>query len=843
METGLRSCQEEFSLSTSSEGIIATEPEEIQNGESPALIASDSMLESKEMAIEDEDLQLIGFYVTNEERQLLTTSRDTEHSGIDISRDDLTTPATRTHPAAEGTLPPCLRAVYTRTTRIADLRRSDNLAVNYGPILYPDESPLQIPQSDDKVHQMPKNTNGFHLQADTLGSSPALGLEIPCPYDDECSPSLFIQSTYVDEPKSNKIGPEMTPPSGLPNTEVTQMQPDCLQSRHEIEVFSTPQDSSTHMSTEIGQFQPDVIVPEAFLVDPNVTWHDGVPSAEVIDIPSAQIVVPDKYSLIISGRKIHVGFLILISALIIVVMSGLSWNAAVDSDNSNPVATPTIKNESTHSISNQTSKPGHESALVPIITTENAHSQPNQASRPSPTSLETTSARDEIIQEEFENNILRRNLTFTDLPDYDCRKLALNWILHDDPMQLNVSDSNLHQRYILALLAYQSGPGFTSTVKWLQLEPQSNLNECEWSGVACINGRIQSLFLDDTNLSGTLPPEISGLKFLEALVMSANSISGTLPPEIGDLTRLGSMSFSSNFFDGTFPTEIGNLKELTHLDFRSNLMHGTFPPIWNSEGLSYLDISHNQFSGTISPRIQHLMQLTQFYIEYNQFFGSLPSSMRQLKKLNDFRLSENQFSGTFPILWDSKELSYLYMNGNQFSGTVPAKIEGLQYLAHFHIEFNSFQGTLPSAIGNLERLVDLVMSNNQFTGTLPMLGNLTRLTWLDISDNYFNGTLPLEIGNLKELTNLYIQNNQFVGTLPSAIGNLIALDTLWLYNNKFNGTLPSELGNLKELRDIWLNNNQFSGTFPSEMEDNLDLTCICFYANFFEGTLPPENCC
>jgi hypothetical protein len=98
----------------------------------------------------------------------------------------------------------------------------------------------------------------------------------------------------------------------------------------------------------------------------------------------------------------------------------------------------------------------------------------NAASTPKP-----TMARENSVSQDLEANVLLRGAKFSELPDTDSRKLALEWLLHDDPMQLDASDSALYQRFILALLAFESlGPD-----DWL-----SDGDECEWSGVSCNDG-------------------------------------------------------------------------------------------------------------------------------------------------------------------------------------------------------------------------------------------------------------------------------------------------------------------------------------------------------------------
>ena len=69
----------------------------------------------------------------------------------------------------------------------------------------------------------------------------------------------------------------------------------------------------------------------------------------------------------------------------------------------------------------------------------------------------TKNDRAENITIELERHMLARSNMFNKLPQADVRNSALGWIIHGDPIKLNASDPNLHQRFILALLDLEYG--------------------------------------------------------------------------------------------------------------------------------------------------------------------------------------------------------------------------------------------------------------------------------------------------------------------------------------------------------------------------------------------------
>jgi hypothetical protein len=197
-----------------------------------------------------------------------------------------------------------------------------------------------------------------------------------------------------------------------------------------------PPASQLNSSVQVTLTEQEILLPEAVLVDE--------PTSEIADIQSVEVYIPDKYSLTIAGRNIHIGVLVLPVLLIIAVAIGFS---SKESD------------------------------------TLNASFNQNM-------NISQSFRNETVIKHDIETNILRRNLTFRDLPQSDDRRIAMNWILNGDAKKLNATDPTLHQRYILALLAYQYGSSFASKQKWL-----SDESECEWGGVTCVNGSVHKLEL------------------------------------------------------------------------------------------------------------------------------------------------------------------------------------------------------------------------------------------------------------------------------------------------------------------------------------------------------------
>jgi hypothetical protein len=120
----------------------------------------------------------------------------------------------------------------------------------------------------------------------------------------------------------------------------------------------------------------------------------------------------------------------------------------------------------------------------------------------SPTMMPITH-REARIRQMIEDNVLERNATFIDMKEADSRYLALDWIVNEDRLQLTVTDPNLLQRYILAVLAFSFDliswecgmvkdldscnitDNYGDYSLWL-----SRTDECAWYGVECDNSGV-----------------------------------------------------------------------------------------------------------------------------------------------------------------------------------------------------------------------------------------------------------------------------------------------------------------------------------------------------------------
>jgi Leucine-rich repeat (LRR) protein len=112
--------------------------------------------------------------------------------------------------------------------------------------------------------------------------------------------------------------------------------------------------------------------------------------------------------------------------------------------------------------------------------------------------------------------------------------------------------------------------------------------------------RLTILDLTSTELSGSIPDEISRFKFLQHFRMGDNALNGTIPESLGELTKLTWLSLARNSLEGLVPTTLGQLQQLTALDLRANFFSGSIPSeLAGCTSLVNVNVEMNSLTGDI----------------------------------------------------------------------------------------------------------------------------------------------------------------------------------------------------------------------------------------------------
>ncbi|KAJ7541809.1 hypothetical protein O6H91_10G077800 [Diphasiastrum complanatum] len=165
-----------------------------------------------------------------------------------------------------------------------------------------------------------------------------------------------------------------------------------------------------------------------------------------------------------------------------------------------------------------------------------------------------------------------------------------------------------------------------------KLENWSQGSPCDgnWYGVACQDGRVAHLVLENIGLTGPITV-LSSLDQLRVLSLMGNSLNGSLP-DMSNWANLKLLYLNENNFRGEIPPSV------------SALVHAL-----------RIDLSNNKLIGPIPDSFSSLTHLATLRLENNFLSGMLPSL--NLTLLNDFNVSGNELSGRIPITLRNFDIS------------------------------------------------------------------------------------------------------------------------------------------------------------------------------------------
>ncbi len=445
----------------------------------------------------------------------------------------------------------------------------------------------------------------------------------------------------------------------------------------------------------------------------------------------------------------------------------------------------------------------------------------------------------------------------------------------------------LEERKILVSFYNETGgENWTSATHWLSLRPLG-----DWHGITTNeSGHVSGISLEDNNLHGHLPSELSGLTELKKLNLSRNDkLSGLLPRAFIELspdelllegTRVctplsaangfltewlnaistKSVPICENYFD------LATLEVLVDLHNQTNGRYWKNRTNWNSArpfgdwyGVSTneagqiieLNLADNNLEGVITSRFGKLIHLERLDLSGNdRLYGKIPRDYMKLDLVylslegtqmcapadSDFQswlteipvyiVTECKVSDT-----DYTVLSELFvaMRGTNWNDRTNWLTEN---------PLDTWHGVTLNADG---RVSELDLSGNNLSGTISAeVAELSDLTVLDLSRNDLSGSIPRELGELSNLNELALTNNRLSGSIPSELGGLSNLGVLRLNGNRLSGSIPSELGELSNLGELTLGVNQLSGSIPSELGELSNLFELTLKQNNLSGSIPPE---
>ncbi|TYG78156.1 hypothetical protein ES288_D02G035600v1 [Gossypium darwinii] len=365
---------------------------------------------------------------------------------------------------------------------------------------------------------------------------------------------------------------------------------------------------------------------------------------------------------------------------------------------------------------------------------------------------------------------------------------------------------------------------------------------------------LKALLSNENKMVLEPPFYTSILKFqLEAISLSKCITSQQpnleLPTFLYYQYDLGYVDLSHNNFSGTVPTWLlENNTKLEVLILMGNSFTGplSLPSAPNSN-MSVIDISQNKLQGQIPTGIcSTFPHLRRLFLSKNAFEGNIPLCLSGMKYLSFLDLSNNQLYGKVPEELITKSLAILRLSNNNLSGNVVPVILSANGVQHLYLDGNNFSGEMTNVdVSTFEfpySLREIDLSNNKLHGKLPRwIGNASFLWRLDLSNNGFEGSIPMEFCKLNWLEFLDLSQNNLSGSIPSCF-NPPNIEHVHLHRNRLRGPLSLAFYNSSSIVTLDLRGNNLTGSIPKWIYTLSSLSVLLLKDNHFYGEVPNELC-
>ncbi|XP_057798000.1 receptor-like protein 9DC3 [Salvia miltiorrhiza] len=188
------------------------------------------------------------------------------------------------------------------------------------------------------------------------------------------------------------------------------------------------------------------------------------------------------------------------------------------------------------------------------------------------------------------------------------------------------------------------------------------------------------------------------------------------------LPELRVLVLKSNKFDGNMSlASRSNLPfpKLQVLDISENEFVGSLPQKYFKNFRAMMDVKENQTNLTPSDDDDDRNFL--FFLEMRITLKGLDQLLRRLlKTFTTIDLSSNNFSGSIPdSIGNLNSLRYLNLSHNNLMGHIPASLGNISVLESLDLSSNKLDGGIPSELTSLTFLAKLNLSMNNLVGQIP----------------------------------------------------------------------------------------------------------------------------
>ncbi|RYG69577.1 hypothetical protein EON64_02375, partial [archaeon] len=192
------------------------------------------------------------------------------------------------------------------------------------------------------------------------------------------------------------------------------------------------------------------------------------------------------------------------------------------------------------------------------------------------------------------------------------------------------------------------GPNWINSENWCR----GDVPVKYWYGVALtVEGYVFELNLPANRLKGPFPDQMCRFSRIETVYLDDNELTGTVPDyALQKCEHLQIFSVQNNRLSGTVQfNNFNELKKVREIWLTNNQLEGPLQDgICKLTSLTHLSLAQNKFSGSIPANLGRLQNLLYLSLAYNQFTGVIPHSMIALAELQTLSLHNNKLTGTVP---------------------------------------------------------------------------------------------------------------------------------------------------------------------------------------------------
>ncbi|KAL1198275.1 Receptor-like kinase TMK2 [Cardamine amara subsp. amara] len=397
----------------------------------------------------------------------------------------------------------------------------------------------------------------------------------------------------------------------------------------------------------------------------------------------------------------------------------------------------------------------------------------------------------------------------------------------------------------------------------------SGSDPCQWKGIQCngASNRVTAIQIGKSNISGTLPPDLTNLTSLTKFEVMNNDLTGKIP-NLSGLKSLETVYVHDNNFESIDAVFFTGLSSLRHVSLDNNNFGSWEIPLSLKDVTSLSDFSavNCNLSGKIPDFLggDTFPSLTSLHLSNNFLFGELPMSFvgSPLQSLLvNGQMGNEKLNGSITVLQNMTALTEVSLQGNRFSGPIP-DFSGLVSLKTFNVRENQLTGNVPGSFTELQSLAVVNLTNNLLQGAIPIFKAKNVLVDVKQGTNSFcldspgtpcdprvntllsiveafgypvrfaqswkgndpcsNGWVGITCagGNIIVIN---FKNMGLTGTISPRFADLASLQVINLSENSLNGTIPQELTKLSNLKTLDVSSNQLCGKVP-EFNPNVVIT-------------------